>query len=85
MGFDAIIRLGPMALLAAVVAMIYLYRHNRQRHATAAGAPPSLVAYVGVALVVGALAYVAGAALGIYALFWTKRACRAKHRETLEA
>jgi hypothetical protein len=56
--------IGPLTLLTALVVMIYVYIRYRLRAPERA---PSVVRYVGVALLVGVLAYVAGAAVGIYA------------------
>jgi hypothetical protein len=64
MAFDAILKLGPMVLLAGSVAMIVLYFSSRK--ASLSNRTPSFAAYIGVALFVGILAYAAGTATGIY-------------------
>jgi hypothetical protein len=53
-----------MTLLAALVAMVYVYSKHRK---TAGDRRASFIAYAGTALVVGGLAFVLGTATGIYA------------------
>lgn len=81
MSFDAIIKIGPIALLAGLVVMIYFYVTYRE-------ASTSAVRYFGIALLVGVLAYIGGAAIGIHAAcspprpIWCvwRRAVSVRHR-----
>ncbi len=65
MSFDAIIKIGPIVLLAGLVAMIYFY--VRYRDGSTSDHTSSAVRYFGIALLVGIFAYIAGAAMGIHA------------------
>jgi len=56
------ISIGPLVLVAALVAMIYFYAKVPASHRSS-----SILRYLGVVLLVGVLAYFAGAAIGIYA------------------
>ena len=56
------ISIGPLVLLASLVAMIFLYAKVPASDRTS-----SILGYLGAALIVGVLAYLAGAAIGIYA------------------
>jgi hypothetical protein len=65
MAFDAVMTIGPWALLISLVAMVFFY--IRYRKVPASDRALSVVGYFGVTLALGLLAYVVGAAAGIFA------------------
>jgi hypothetical protein len=64
MYFDALFKIGAIALLGGLVATIYFYVSRRK--ASPPEQAPSFALYFGVAILVGIGAYIVGTAIGIY-------------------
>jgi hypothetical protein len=64
MYFDAIFKLGALALLGGLLATICFY--GKLRKDSGPGPAPALARYFGVAILIGIAGYVAGTAIGIY-------------------